>query len=652
MYEVSLFAAASATGGKLIISIGGVQIQELELNQGANYRSYVSQPFYASQGSSLKLAVKGSPNGWVNIDAAVLRPAREQSLTIESSNPSLNEAFRWAKRTALAYVQTDTDPAHIPSYWAGYPHRPAFYGRDVAHQMLGAYLLGLEEENISMMRTFAASATAGRKFYPLWAFEFNGSDYEVDYKSDTNFVRELPTPFELVEKSYEQYLWSSNSAWLYDTVLANFYKNTVSDFVNFHDENQNGIADEIGNGNIFEGVATYNEQGDHLREAADALGAQYKAYLAYARMAEVKGQSSEALEYNNKAVNLLAAFHQNWWAGDKYYRGFDKDWAPVDGWGKETSFFIPLKFLSAPGNRMRLQLDHIQASVDMGNIESYTYLPEIFWPHGDVERAWGWLKHYAGTRDPYPELSYTIVGQLVALMGGLEPNAPMHKVASFPQLPTEVKWISLNKVPLGSHTVDVTHKNNVTTTLKHTSGSSNLTWRARFKGSHPQIYVNGAPQVANSETLPAGTVSYVDIQVGTGITATAQVPAIVRHSSGKCITAGANPQNEEFLRFANTCNAADSFILLPNQMLKHVVSGYCVHPLGGTADANVKLVLFNSCTPEARLKLEHTEQSAIRHTQSNMCVHPEGGSANPNAGTYLVYYPGCNEERLKFGFVR
>ena len=45
---------------------------------------------------------------------------------------------------------------YIPAYWAGYPLRTAFYSRDFCHQIAGAHLLGLEEENFTMMKAFAA----------------------------------------------------------------------------------------------------------------------------------------------------------------------------------------------------------------------------------------------------------------------------------------------------------------------------------------------------------------------------------------------------------------------------------------------------------------------------------------------------------------
>ena len=103
------------------------------------------------------------------------------TIVVEASHEKLERAFHWAAGKALSYVQTgkmgplnrhERDQAgsgtakYIPCYWAGYPWRTAFYSRDYCHQSAGAHLLGLRDENLSMLRAFAGSATAGRKWYP------------------------------------------------------------------------------------------------------------------------------------------------------------------------------------------------------------------------------------------------------------------------------------------------------------------------------------------------------------------------------------------------------------------------------------------------------------------------------------------------------
>ena len=127
------------------------------------------------------------------------------------------------------------------------------------------YLLALDDHQFfskcarnATARAWAASATSARRFYPLWSFGFDGSIFRTDYRSDTDFVREIPAVFELTEKGVQQYLWTGNRAYVDDSRLFTYYRNSVNAFVTAHDDNRNGVADEDGTGKIFQGVASYN----------------------------------------------------------------------------------------------------------------------------------------------------------------------------------------------------------------------------------------------------------------------------------------------------------------------------------------------------------------------------------------------------------
>src|SRR5260370_6232705 len=68
------------------------------------------------------------------------------ALEFHSSNPALNDTFRWARQQALAYVRTGSDSIG-PWYEAALPGRNAFCMRDVSHQVSGAAALGLFAAN-------------------------------------------------------------------------------------------------------------------------------------------------------------------------------------------------------------------------------------------------------------------------------------------------------------------------------------------------------------------------------------------------------------------------------------------------------------------------------------------------------------------------
>ena len=105
-----------------------------------------------------------------------------------------------------------------------------------------------------MLRVFAASGTQEREYYPLWSFYFNGSTYPLDYHSDTNFVREAPTPFDLLAASRRLLAWTGDASYATDAGLWAAWTNTVGPFVALHDPLGQGVAGQADpTGNIFEG---------------------------------------------------------------------------------------------------------------------------------------------------------------------------------------------------------------------------------------------------------------------------------------------------------------------------------------------------------------------------------------------------------------
>lgn len=128
---------------------------------------------------------------------------------------------------------------------------------------------------------------------------------------------------------------------------------------------------------------------------------------------------------------------------------------------------------------------------------------------------------------------------------------------------------------------------------------------------------------------------------------------IFQATSGMCFSAGSeSPPANAPLVLSNSCSdLASSFNRLSNGMIKHMSSGYCIHPYLGTANNNVNLILFPSCTPEARLIFTETSGGSLQNDETGRCVHPSGGSPNPSEGTNLIFHDGCDEARLEFSYV-
>lgn len=451
-----------------------------------------------------------------------------ESLALTSSSQYLENGFAWATRQALDWVQTGKDPSYLPSYWAGLTNRPAFYSRDLAHQMLGAHLLGLDEENLAMLRTFAASATEARRWYPLWAFHFDGRIYELDYRGDDNFVREIPAVFELVERGYQQYLWTGDRTLVEDPTLSTYYGTAVNEFVTAHDDNANTIADEDGTGRIFLGVASYNENREGLLEAGDGVGAQYQALLAYSGILAARGDRAGAVDAAGRAGALKELFNETWWSQEtgRYIRGITTA-GPRTDFGKENSWFMPMKLITAPGARTDAYLRFVDESVRAlppFNIEAYTYLPETFFPYGHDETAWHWLRYLIDSRAAYPEVSYTVVSHTVQGLLGVTPNAPARRVTTLSHLPTDVDWLRVEHIPVGRHQIAVRHDGKHSSTLTNQEGRGPLVWQAQFPGRHRMLMVDGSPRPARMVIVNGRQISQVSVPVRPGQTRTASLP--------------------------------------------------------------------------------------------------------------------------------
>ena len=449
------------------------------------------------------------------------------ALEINSSNQELVDTYNWAREKALFYVQTGKtgkvdvwergegtgNVAYIPSYWAGYPGRSAFYSRDFFHQAVGAHLLGLQEENITMLKAFGTSSDVNKKWFALWALNFDGSVYKLDFRGDNDFVREVPATFELVEKANDLYLWTGDDTYIKDEALWDYYTKVVTDFIDLHDHQlPNGIAEGTGKG-IFQGAASYNEQRDApLIEAGDGIASQYKAFEAYAQMAKVRGEHTVYQEYQAKAEALKTYFNEDWGVKNTatYNRGYLADGSPVDGWGKENSWFMPMKGITEAGSERTLAyLDYIQERLESkddipDNVEALSYLPETFFLHHQNERGWLWMDHImknlkqdhayesaTGKNSDYPEVSYVLISNMVEDLLGISPNAAENRLSTFSHLPEAVPMLEAKNIHIGTSTLSVRHDAEHTSHMTFQEGAKPLVWKANFAGSHENLYVNG-----------------------------------------------------------------------------------------------------------------------------------------------------------------
>ncbi len=458
-------------------------------------------------------------------------------LKVLSSSGDLKNACEWAIPYARSQVMTGRRCAldqhefseqasygtAIPCYRAGYLFRSAFYARDFCHQAAGAHLLGLHAENRRMLSAFAASATPEREWYPLWALNFDGSPFLLDYRDDRWFVREVPAVFELVETCERLYRWTGDTHYLLDATIRRYCEQAVTEFIRLHDTRiPNGVAEGDGSGDIFRGVATYSEQGEPLLEAGDGLACEFQALNSWARLCVVRGDCDGAVRFAQRAARLRNYFETDWSVHDDvdlYVCGYDVHEQPVIRFGLERSWFMPLKGITRPSARLDRYLDFIERCVDAPasrppNVEACTYLPELFFQYGRADTAWRWLMYTANHPDrEYPEVSFTLISTVVERMLGLAPHASQHAFATQACLPEAVEYLAVSGIPLGAHSLDIEHHGACETVARQTGTDHTLEWEARFAGAHTFLRVDGQPHPAIQRTLYGAPVSAVIVRL-------------------------------------------------------------------------------------------------------------------------------------------
>ncbi|MGW4649280.1 hypothetical protein [Kitasatospora sp. NPDC004289] len=561
-YDISAWIAAGGQGGRFAVKVNGAEAGSVTVPARFEYARHTVSRVGVHKGDKLEIAFE-SGDAWLNIDDVMISPAAPADPVATSSDPRVVEMFDWAKRKANSWVLLagSTGPVNVdennrfgtgtavygPSYWAGYANRSGYYSRDMAHQVVGAQVLGLTAENRTMLRSFAASATEAHKYYPVWAHNFDTGTYlSIDYRRPDLFVREVPAPFELVEKAAQAYRWSGDKSYVEDEVFWDFYRHTTEEFVALHDQAKpNGgvaVAEGTGKG-IFSGTASYNEQGNEkLAEAGDGIAAQYQAYLGLAALARGKGDTALAARAEQQAAALKQYFNSEWsgaGSGADMVRAYSLDGTAFKGWGLENSWFMPMKRIIEAGPRNEAYLDYVDAQAagpdGPSNIEAFTYLPDTFFANNRNDAAWKWMKYVYDQRDvqhvnasqgpngDYPEVSFTLVGQTVSGLLGLEPDAPNRRLTTQSRLPAGMDWLQVDDIPVGKDRIGLRQDGVNRSTLTNHSASRTYTWEARFAGSHPTLSVDGVARKAQTKVEHGVTYTYLTVKVAAGQTVSVAV---------------------------------------------------------------------------------------------------------------------------------
>jgi hypothetical protein len=452
-------------------------------------------------------------------------------LTLTSSDSELQQGFEWAKHEALSYAHSESDPVG-PWYEASLPGRSAFCMRDVSHMSTGAQALGLGTQNKNMLRRFAQGISASRDWCSYWEINKDNLPAPVDYKDDRHFWYNLPANFDVLCTCYRMYLWTRDQAYLESPYL-DFYNRSMTDYIRTWDRDNDGVPDQKPSENT-RGIPTYVEDFKRpVAEGADLLAAEYGAYLAFADMEALRNNQPHALALRKKAHALRAYFNDKWWdpRTQSFYLAklpdgsFRSDLAQTIG-NSEAEFILIFELpdgIERTRAALRQLLGNDAAEThspsQVGGVEGRSYLPGILYQYGEVELAYQklaemWDPHLA--RREYPEVSFTVVGNIVGGLMGLQPLNEPRTIETLSSLPKETMWAEIANVPVLENRITVKHSGRSRTALTNQSGGE-IIWRASFPGAHTHLRVNGiAHRAMQRQRLNQVQESYVRIPVSAG----------------------------------------------------------------------------------------------------------------------------------------
>lgn len=461
-------------------------------------------------------------------------------LQLNSSDSELQQGFEWAKHQALSYSHAEGDPVG-PWYEASLPGRSAFCMRDVSHMSTGAQVLGLAAQNKNMLRRFAEGISPARDWCSYWEINKDNLPAPVDYKDDRHFWYNLPANFDVICTCYRMYLWTRDSAYLESPYL-DFYERSMTDYIRTWDRDNDGIPDQRPSEKT-RGIPTYVEDFSRpVAEGADLLAAEYGAYRALAEMEELRNNQARAQVLRTKARALRAYFNSKWW--DPQTKSFYLAKLPGGSFrsdltrtiGNSETEFILIFELPDGIDKTRAVLRQLSGNdvakthspSQIGGVEGRSYLPGILYQYGEVELAYQKLAEMWDpqlARREYPEVSFTVVGNMVGGLMGIQPLNEPHTIETLSGLPNEKMWVEAANLPILGNRITVKHSGRSRTVLTNQSGSD-LVWRASFPGAHKQLMVNGVGHRAmQRQRLNDVQESYVRIPVATGASIVAAVEA-------------------------------------------------------------------------------------------------------------------------------
>jgi hypothetical protein len=451
----------------------------------------------------------------------------QTSVSFQSSDSRLENAFNWARETALKYKGDSLDPVGS-WYEAALPARSAFCIRDVSHQCIGAEILGMSRENKNMMEKFAANISKSKNWCSYWEINRWNKPAPVDYKNDRAFWYNLNANFELIYACRRLYEWTGDETYIKDPVFSNFFEKSLNEYIKDWALDVDSLLTRPSFPHLplsfnkkdmylkSRGLPSYVENIPELKMSADLIAAIYQGFVSYSVILREKGDIKQSNYYAQKAEQYKAHLEAKWWNGFniRYNTSYKNDGTFGEG-GGGTIFLLWFNIIDDTARKNAIIHDLITSEL---NVESMSYLPYLLSLNGNEDQAYRYIMHLSDPttkRREYPEVSFGVIEGIIQGLMGIETREQTGTIKTLFRGKGETE-LKVNNLVVLKSTIDVQHVGPKKTVIKN-NGPSSIKWKAGFAGKHTLINVGGKLVDASIEVDPNGCVSsFLQIVVSSG----------------------------------------------------------------------------------------------------------------------------------------
>lgn len=461
---------------------------------------------------------------------AIIDPTPENVALFTSSDKSLESTFAWAKKTALSYAHDNNDPVG-PWYEAALPSREAFCMRDVAHQSVGAHILGLARQNSNMLHKFAENISESKDFCTYWEINRYNRPVPADYANEKEFWYNLNANFDIINACWKMYEWTGEESYLTDDVFRNFYSQSTVNYLDKWDLSPDKLMGRAAHMNVPEnynpsyqmhvcrGLPSYCENYPDITVGIDLVAALSSGFDAYSHICRHHGDKTGEEDAIAKAKSYRQIIDSCWW--DPANHRFNTYLSDNGSFGRGEG--VPhLLWFGGVEDPEKIKYSIADILSGEWNVENLSAFPYMLYQHGYEADAYKVLTSLPSQgRAEYPEVSYGLVEGIVCGAMGLTPSVENHSVSSLSRIGNHSARIE--NVPLWGGYVSLSHNNGNSSELTNNTGVP-ITWLVSFLGDYKSVSAGqNIYSACVSHDTQGNPISTASITVEPGETMTARV---------------------------------------------------------------------------------------------------------------------------------